>query len=193
MNTSHEHLYYLDPWFIAREYEARTNTLLPSTIKRSSSTQIQASAIIAKAQGTSQESIEFQQTPEKAFWDISGDLDDFPSIEANSEQKLPPVFWVNGILGLYGQKKTRRTLNEAEVIDEIWSFSISFNDSTDMRFRLLADDTYFRYNIQQLIQHPMTLGSNFRPGVRALLKSHGDIKDKRGYIVTPLVIIKNAV
>lgn len=190
MNTSHEHIYYLDPWFIAREYEARTNTSLPSTIRRSSSSLFQGSAVFAKAQGGNQESVEFRQTPEKAFWEISADLEDFPEIEVNSDTKFPPVYWVTGILCLYGQKHSRQVTGEPkELLDDVWAFSILISGKRNAYIRLLTDDAHFRYNIQQLLQHPLTLGSHFRPRVRALLKSHGNLHSDHCFLATPLVII----
>jgi hypothetical protein len=81
MNSSHEHIYYLDPWFIAREYEMRTNSSLPAKIQKTSSGGFDGSIGVLKGRTGSQESLEFQQTPEKTFWAISPQLAEFPEVE----------------------------------------------------------------------------------------------------------------
>jgi hypothetical protein len=191
MNTSHEHLYYLDPWFIAREYECQKNQSLPSKIRRSSSSGIQGSVGLLKGQGGSQETVEFEQTPEKAFWEICHQLFEFPNITIGQREKFPPLFWISGVLAPLGETHSKcETGKPDQLIDDVWSFSIESPASSGTHVRLLAEETYFRYNIFQLLAHPTTLGSHFRPRVRALLKSHGDTNEGDFYLATPLVIIE---
>lgn len=191
MNTSHENIYYLDPWFIAREYEMRSGVSLPSKIRRTSDRSGEGSFGFVKGRVGSQESLEFDQSPEKLFWDILPQLQEFPEVEIASKMALPSVFWVSGMLAPYGQKHTSQTSGMPEVlIDNVWAFSIKPRSADSLTFRLLTDNAYFRYNIQQLLEHPTTLGSHFRPQVRALLKSHGNLGNNGCYLATPLVIIE---
>ena len=107
-----------------------------------------------------------------------------------SDSVLPPVFWMRGLFSPLNETHSRQTTGKpTEILDDVWSFSISTKDQPSIYVRLLVDDSHFRYNIHQLISHPTTLGSNFQPEVRALLKSHGDCDDGRFFLATPLAII----
>jgi hypothetical protein len=190
MNSSHEHIYYLDPWFIAREYEMRTNSSLPAKIQKTSSGGFDGSIGVLKGRTGSQESLEFQQTPEKTFWAISPQLAEFPEVEVARNIKFPSVFWTSGILAPFGESKSEHKSGQSTLIDQVWSFVIISEKHPPLAIRLLSDAAHFRYNIHQLLEHPKTLGSHFRPRVRALLKSHGDLSNDRVYLATPLVIIE---
>lgn len=191
MDTIHENIYYLDPWFIAREHEMRSGVSLPSKIRRTFDRSGEGSIGFLKVRVGSQESLEFDQSPEKLFRDISLQLEEFPEVEITSTMVLPSVFWVTGMLAPLGQKHTSQTSGRPEVlIDDVWAFSIQPSHTDSLTFRLLTENAYFRYNIQQLLEHPTTLGSHFRPQVRALLKSHGNIGDDGCYLATPLIVIE---
>lgn len=168
----------------------RSGSSLPSKIRRTSDRGGQGSMGILKARIGSQESLEFDQSPEKIFWDILPQLTEFPEIEIEELMVLPSVFWVSGMLAPMGEKLTTQTSGNSEVlIDDVWAYSIQPRSVSRVSIRLLTENTYFRYNIHQLLDHPTTLGSHFRPQVRALLKSHGDLHDDGLYLATPLVII----
>jgi hypothetical protein len=190
VNSSHEHIYYLDPWFIAREYEMRTNSSLPAKIQRTSSGGFDGSLGILKGRTASQESLEFNQSPEKTFWDISPQLAEFPEIELAPDIAFPSIFWTTGILAPFGESLNEHKSGQLTLTDKIWAFMVLSEKHDSLGIRLLSDVAHFRYNIHQLLEHPKTLGSHFRPRVHALLKSHGDLNNDRVYLATPLVIIE---
>jgi hypothetical protein len=191
MKNSHESIYYLDPWFIAKEYEMRTGASLPSKVLKSSNSNFEASAAVFKGQLGSQESLEFDQTPEKIFWEISPQLEEYPEIEIAADMKIPPVFWVRGIFAPFGQTHKLTTTGKPEdTIDDVWAFSITPEGRDNFVIRLLTNGAHFRYNIEQLLEHPTTLGEYFRPRVRVLLKSHGQEHDNHCFLATPLVILE---
>lgn len=168
----------------------RTGYSLPSKVRRTSDRGGESSLGIIKGRIGSQESLEFDQSPEKIFWDICPQLNEFPEIRIEELTILPSVFWVCGMLAPLGEKQTTKASGKPDIsVDNVWTFSIRSRDTDRISIRLLTENTYFRYNIHQLIDHPMTLGKNFRPQVRALLKSHGDLHDDGLYLATPLVII----
>ncbi|MFC5049118.1 hypothetical protein ACFPK9_00600 [Rubritalea spongiae] len=183
MNTSHENIYYIDPWFIAREYEARKNRPIPSRVTRSSQTNGDASIGLAKVSVGNQESLVFEHSPETAFWEISSELNDIEDIQIDPDAELPSLFWVSGTFSLTG----RSHKHNSKLTDEVWVYSISQDDKF---IRLLAEDSFFRFNLHSLTKHPHTLGSNFRPKVRALLKGFRTVGDDRFLLATPLVILE---
>lgn len=133
----------------------------------------------------SQESIVFEHSPEATYWDIASDLEEFEECEIISGMKLPSLFWVSGMLAPLGQEHRRND----ELLDDVWVFSISKNG---IYIRLLTEDAFFRFNIHSLLKHPTTLGDNFRPNVRALLKGFQQKGDDSYLLATPLVIIEHA-
>ncbi len=184
MNTSHENIYYIDPWFMAREYEARRNKPMPSKVTRSSQTGGNVSLGFAKGGVQSQETLAFDHSPESTFWDISPELNEIEEVKIESGMVLPSLFWVSGLFAPLGTTHKRQD----EVVDESWVFSISHKHTY---IRLVAEDAFFRFNIHNLLQHPETLGDTFRPFVRALLKGFRSVGDDDFLIAAPLVIIED--
>ena len=190
MNTSHEHIYYLDPWFIAREYESRTKKPLPSKVSRSSGGAVKGSMGFVGGSSSVQETIHLDQSPESAFWDISDQLEKFPQLDITRGMDIPPLFWVEGILAPLGETRTREEACKPEkMLEEVWNYSIC-SSSGDVYIRLLSVDSLFRYNIERLISYPLTLGDSFRPHVRSLVRGHRTVGEDRFYLATPLVIIE---
>jgi hypothetical protein len=191
MNTSHENIYYLDPWFIAREYELRKHRALPSKVSKATAINGAFQMPVFSGGVANQQIVEFAQTPETAFWEIYPELEEFETVELETGMKPPNIYWVSGILAPFGAFiSSKRSGEQAHTEEEGWCFSIGSNES-GVFIRLLSENSFYRYNLHLLLAQPLTLGSHFRPQVRALLKSHGPLAERdKYYLATPLVIVE---
>ena len=187
MSVTHEDIYYLDPWFVAREYEIHTHKPLPSTVSRSTTSGLEGNLMVIKAKGATQETVVFEQTPESAFWEIFTELSAFPEVENMDEKSEPSIFWIEGILSVYGSSDE----SKGKLMEDGWTFCLVTSNDNPIYIRLLSNQSFFRYNIDEYLIFPRTLGIHCKMKVRVLMKSHGNTYEEKAYVATPLIILTN--